>query len=316
MTTVYANSMTIVHKGDGLQFIAMAPDMCKTPSPGGPVPLPYPNIAMSSDLADGSKSVKVHGNPAALESSNLRTSTGDEAGTAGGGVVSNKIKGKLTWVLYSTDVKFEGKGVVRFLDSDLHNGNVSNTMGTSGGMTYPGQDNPDDIKCDNCGKPIDDESHNDLQLESSRQSDDEAMSGPPRPKGKNHPMKGALVINCEGQKKPQVFKDFAGNTRSSLNTDNFAAKAKNFHNRTKKIPAESDPVTDTNPPGNCSEQKALYRAFEVGALPLKKGCKANLSVVRFKKMQGKKYEYERKESCPTCQRVVTSMLCTNPAKKD
>jgi len=110
MSTSFANDRTIVHEGDGLQFIAMAPDVCKTPSPGGPVPIPYPNIAMSSDLADGSKTVKIEGNSAALSASNLKTSTGDEAGTAGGGIISGKIKGKLTWAIYSTDVKFEGKG--------------------------------------------------------------------------------------------------------------------------------------------------------------------------------------------------------------
>src|SRR5262249_15137989 len=80
MTTTFANNDTIVHEGDGLQFVAMAPDVCKTPTPGGPVPIPYPNIAMSRDLADGSKTVKVEGNPAALESSNLKMSSGDEGG--------------------------------------------------------------------------------------------------------------------------------------------------------------------------------------------------------------------------------------------
>ena len=35
-------------------------------------------------------------------------STGDEAGSAGG-VVSSKIKGKAEFVLFSFDVKFEGK---------------------------------------------------------------------------------------------------------------------------------------------------------------------------------------------------------------
>ncbi len=313
VTTAYANSMTIVHKGDGLQFVAMAPDVCKTPSPGGPVPIPYPNIAMSSDLADASKSVKVDGNPAALESSNLRMSTGDEAGTAGGGVVSNKIKGKLTWILYSTDVKFEGKGVVRFLDSDLHNGNGSNTMGTSGGTTYPGQSNPQNIKCDNCGKTIDDPSHNDLQLESSREADDQAMAGHPGP-GKFNPMKAAVVIKCEGQKKAKVFKNFAGNTSAPLNTDNFASKMKNIRSG-KAIPASSTPKTDTNAPGNCAEQKALYDAWQAGALPAQEGCKVNMSVVKFKKRERRDNVYERVKSCPTCQRVLTSMLCTNPPKK-
>ena len=58
---------------------------------------------MSSDLAKGSKKVKVDGNPVALKDSNFSTSTGDEAGSAGGGVVSNTNKGKAEFVLYSFD---------------------------------------------------------------------------------------------------------------------------------------------------------------------------------------------------------------------
>jgi len=48
-------------------------------------------------------------------------STGDEAGSAGGGVASSKIKGKAEFVNYSFDVKIEGKNVPRALDLMLHN---------------------------------------------------------------------------------------------------------------------------------------------------------------------------------------------------
>ena len=48
-------------------------------------------------------------------------STGDEAGTAGGGVVSGKIKGKAEFVNFSFDVLFEGKNVTRAFDLMLHN---------------------------------------------------------------------------------------------------------------------------------------------------------------------------------------------------
>jgi hypothetical protein len=127
--TVYANGRSILHKGDGRIQTSGTPDVCKTPSPGGPVPIPYPNIAKDSDLADGTGSVTIEGNPVALQSSNLSTSTGDEAGTAGGGIISSKTKGKCTWVAASATVMFEGKGVVRFMDTCLHNGNTSNAGG-------------------------------------------------------------------------------------------------------------------------------------------------------------------------------------------
>jgi hypothetical protein len=127
MTKTFANGRTIVHKGDGKTNISAAPDVCKTPSPGGPVPVPYVNLAKDSDLSEGSTTVEIEGHPVALKSSALGTSTGDEAGTAGGGLISSKTKGKMTWGTYSLDVKFEGKGVVRFMDVTQHNGNTFNT---------------------------------------------------------------------------------------------------------------------------------------------------------------------------------------------
>jgi hypothetical protein len=106
--------LTVVHAGSS--GIAMSfPDVCKTPTPAGPVPIPYPNIAQSSDTADGSTTVKVDGNPIMLKSSNFKMSTGDEAGSAMG-VVSNKIKGKAVPVNASFDVKVDGKAVFRLSD--------------------------------------------------------------------------------------------------------------------------------------------------------------------------------------------------------
>jgi hypothetical protein len=118
--TVNVNERTVVHKSSSGVATAF-PDVCKTPTPGGPVPIPYPNIAMSSDTSKGSKKVKVDGNPIMLKTSNFKTSTGDEAGSAGGGVVSNTTKGKAEFVNYSFDVKVEGKNVPRLGDLMLQN---------------------------------------------------------------------------------------------------------------------------------------------------------------------------------------------------
>lgn len=158
MADVFANKRQILHSGDGLTQISGPPDVCKTPSPGGPVPIPYPNAAMDSDLASGTKKVKINGNPVAIESSNLSTSTGDEAGTAGGGIASNKTKGKLTWGGSSGDVVAEGSGVVRFMEVTQHNGNLWNTvlvaLGEPGVVSY-GDDPWDDTNCAVCTKPKD-----------------------------------------------------------------------------------------------------------------------------------------------------------------
>lgn len=124
-----ANNLTLVHASSS-GMTQWFPDACKTPTPGGPIPLPYPNIAMSTDTADGSTTVKVDGNPIMLQGSNYQMSTGDEAGSAMG-VASNKIKGKAEPVNESMDVKVDGKGVFRLTDPMTHNaGSTPNGGGT------------------------------------------------------------------------------------------------------------------------------------------------------------------------------------------
>lgn len=117
--TVGVNNMSVVHKSSMGTTICF-PDVCKTPTPGGPIPIPYPNIAMSSNTAKGTKKVKCDGNPICVKDSNFSTSTGDEAGTAGG-VISSKFKGKAEFILFSFNVKAEGKNVCRAFDLMLHN---------------------------------------------------------------------------------------------------------------------------------------------------------------------------------------------------
>ncbi|MCP3163679.1 DUF4150 domain-containing protein [Myxococcus qinghaiensis] len=119
-TTVGVNKMSVVTKDSDGVSVAM-PDLCKTPSPGGPIPIPYPNVAQSCDTAKGSKQVSVEGNPMCLKDSHFSTSTGDEAGTAGGGVASGKTKGKAEFINFSFDVKVEGQNVARAFDLMLHN---------------------------------------------------------------------------------------------------------------------------------------------------------------------------------------------------
>jgi hypothetical protein len=118
--TVNVNKRTVVHKDSG-GVATSFPDVCKTPSPAGPVPIPYPNVAKSSDTAQGSTQVTMDGNSVMLQGSNFSTSTGDEAGSAGGGVASNTTKGKAEFVNYSFDVKVEGKSVPRLGDPMLQN---------------------------------------------------------------------------------------------------------------------------------------------------------------------------------------------------
>lgn len=122
--TIHVNGMSnsIVHKGSNGFVKSTLPDVCKTPSPGGPIPLPYPIIvSMSRDLKKGTKTVKVDGKKmAAVKGSEFSRCTGDEAGTAGGIKSSTNMK-EATWILYSFDVKLDGKNACRLSDKMIMN---------------------------------------------------------------------------------------------------------------------------------------------------------------------------------------------------
>jgi hypothetical protein len=61
---------------------SLQPDVCETPSPPAvPVPIPYPNIAKSSDTSSGSKTVKTDGKMLPVKE-DFEQSVGDEAGTS------------------------------------------------------------------------------------------------------------------------------------------------------------------------------------------------------------------------------------------
>ncbi len=118
-TTVFANMMGVSHKRSGAKSLVF-PDVCKTPTPGGPVPIPYPNLAQSMHISKGSKSVKVQGCMSTIKGCRYYMSTGDEPGTIGG-IISNTIKNRAEFVLYSFNVKYEGKNVCRMGDLMTHN---------------------------------------------------------------------------------------------------------------------------------------------------------------------------------------------------
>jgi hypothetical protein len=139
--------VTKVSNGTTTKF----PDVCKTPVGNAIVPIPYPNVSKSGDLAKGSKSVKINGATTCLSSSEIATSTGDEAGSAKG-IASGTTKGKAFPMNYSFDVKIEGKNVVRNADPFI--GNNRNTPPIpimQAQLTYtPMQEEKE--KCPYCGK--------------------------------------------------------------------------------------------------------------------------------------------------------------------
>jgi len=125
----------LIHKGSNAVSIATIPDVCKTPTPGGPVPIPYPNISQSSTLDKGTTTVKADGGMMiANKGSEFSLSNGDEPGTIGG-VKSNTFIKESTWILYSFDVKIEGKNACRLSDKKFQN--HENTVDLAGAVTTP-----------------------------------------------------------------------------------------------------------------------------------------------------------------------------------
>lgn len=140
--TVFANGLEISSKKQGCKVIAAFPDTCFTPpqTPATPpgVPIPYPDFGKDSDLTSGTGTVKIGGEPVSQEnSSKYSKCSGDEAGSAPKkGIITSKNTGAVYAQKWSMDVKFEGKGVVRF--SDMATSNHSSNPGDSPPMVVYG----------------------------------------------------------------------------------------------------------------------------------------------------------------------------------
>ena len=96
------------------------PDVCKTSTPAGPVPIPYPNTAMNLMAAPPVVQVLISNSPAINKGSKIALSNGDQAGSAGG-VVSGSMMGKCEFTSCSFKVKIKGKPAIRQLDQAQSN---------------------------------------------------------------------------------------------------------------------------------------------------------------------------------------------------
>lgn len=125
--TTFVNMKGVVHKGSGGMSLVF-PDVCKTPAPPAPspIPIPYPNTGMASDTSQGPTTVKTDGQMPMVKGAKYMKSSGDEAGVAGG-VMSSVNMGECEFMLYSFDVKFDGKNACRMGDPLFHN--KKNIMG-------------------------------------------------------------------------------------------------------------------------------------------------------------------------------------------
>ena len=114
------NTRGIAQKGSNGMSIAF-PDVCKTPAPPAPfVPIPYPNIGRSADTTDGPTDVTTDGKMPMVKGAKYSKSMGDEPGTIGG-MLSSVNRNECEFLMYSFDVKIEGKNVCRLGDPLWHN---------------------------------------------------------------------------------------------------------------------------------------------------------------------------------------------------
>ncbi|MBI5960847.1 MAG: DUF4150 domain-containing protein [Chloroflexi bacterium] len=100
------------------------PDVCLTTTPGGPVPIPYPNIAQLSQAQDVATDV-VTGSaktPVLIVDSNVSSSTGSSP-SATAGVTSGTTQGMCVMAQGSGSVVYgpQSLGIVRFGDQTEQN---------------------------------------------------------------------------------------------------------------------------------------------------------------------------------------------------
>ena len=120
--------------GDCMAF----PDTCKTPTPVGTIPTPYPNTAQLMQANPGTCPTKVTimNQPPLTKQTIIPATAGDEAGAAGG-VVSGAIKGPAQAKTASLKVKIEGNPAVR--QGDIWGQNGTNANAPAGIQASPSQ---------------------------------------------------------------------------------------------------------------------------------------------------------------------------------
>ena len=104
------------------------PDVCKTPTPAGPIPIPYPNIAQCAMAVATSVVVKILNQPVITKGSQIPMSSGDEAGSAGG-VISGVFAGPVKYKMGNSKVKVEGNDIETFTMMTGQNGSNPNAVG-------------------------------------------------------------------------------------------------------------------------------------------------------------------------------------------
>ena len=96
------------------------PDVCLTPTPAGPVPIPYPNIAMGPTAIPNCPTILVMGMPAHNLGTSIPMTNGDNAGV-NMGVASGTVMGPSRHLTGAFTVLFKGMPGTRLTSSSLQN---------------------------------------------------------------------------------------------------------------------------------------------------------------------------------------------------
>ncbi|KAA6187365.1 DUF4150 domain-containing protein [Thiohalocapsa marina] len=96
------------------------PDVCLTPSPAGPVPVPYPNIAMGPMAVPNVPNILFAATPAHNLGTTIPMTNGDNAGLATG-VASGTVMGPSRHLTGAFSVLIKGMPASRMTSMSLQN---------------------------------------------------------------------------------------------------------------------------------------------------------------------------------------------------
>lgn len=96
------------------------PDVCLTPSPAGPVPVPYPNVGTRPMAVNAAYHVLINAAPAHNLGTTIPLTNGDNAGVATG-VASGTVMGPSRNVTASFTVLIGGKPATKLSSMTLQN---------------------------------------------------------------------------------------------------------------------------------------------------------------------------------------------------
>lgn len=108
-----------------------SPDVCKVPTPAGPVPTPFVNMGTTQMADPGGlvNKVLLVNMPAMNQASKIAMTNGNQPGSIGG-VASNKIMGQVQFLNGSVKVMVGGKPAVRVGTMTGQNGAPVNAVGS------------------------------------------------------------------------------------------------------------------------------------------------------------------------------------------